>query len=196
MFLTIGLIAVVIWFLIRNANKKRQINFGKSESPSEVKHWRRISIGGWLIFFSSVLAMTSLFWPWAEIRFLLFKIGSRTGLAIGVIYVLALWFYPVSAAIKREHMSSSSTILTSVLALTVPIVIALVIDGKGWGPFGIDPGSGVFLFLVAGVTLATGMLLDQFTHWVAAMFRRRSICPHLRRSSMSCAIVQFGRWLN
>jgi hypothetical protein len=172
-FLTIGFITFLIWFIIRNAKKKRQIDFGRNESSSEVKPRKRISIGGWIVLLSSALAITSLFEDWAEIRFLLFfHIGSRTGLAIGMIYVLALWFYPVSAAIKREHMSASSTILTSALALTVPIVIWLVIDGKGWGPFGVDPGSGVFLFWIAGVALVAGMLLDQFLYMFATIFRR------------------------
>lgn len=178
--LTIGFIAFVIWFFVRNAKKKWQIDLRKNESPSNAKPRGRISVGGWLILLSSAVAMTSLFLDWAEIKFLLFfHIASRTGLAIGMTYILVLWFHPVSAAIKRERMNSSSTVLTSALALTVPIVIALVIDGKGWGPFGVDPGSGVFLFLVAGAMLFTGMLLDQFTHWVAAMFRRSSTHRYL-----------------
>jgi hypothetical protein len=173
LFLTIGLVALVIWLIVRYANKKRQIDLGKNESPSEVIPQRPISVGGWLILLSSAMATTSLFLDWAEIKFLLFfHIASRTGLAIGVIYILALWFHPVSAAIKRERMSSSSTVLTSALALTVPIVIALVIDGKGWGPFGIDPGSGVFLFWIAGAALVAGMLLDQLSYMVATKFRR------------------------
>ncbi len=121
---------------------------------------KRLSFGGKLIVLSALVAVTSMLMDWATAYFLFWKVTSRTGVAIGATLVLAFWLYPLSVVFARKRVSKSALSAIVVIAVVMPLFIAVKIDQKWF----VDPGPGVVVFHLACILLAFGMILDQFQH--------------------------------
>jgi hypothetical protein len=144
--------------IIMQANPGRDLN-------CLVERQAIITIGGRFILFSACLAIGSLFMGWANVSFLFLPLTSKTGIAIGMIYILCIWIYPSYAAIKHKRLTTKTFILISLIALIVPFVLFDIIDHKRiFWVLDVDAGFGVVIFTLAGLTLVLGMIMDQLSY--------------------------------
>jgi hypothetical protein len=138
---------------------------------------KRLSFGGKLIVLSALIAVASMLMDWANAYFLFWKVTSRTGVAIGAALVLAFWLYPLSVVFARKRVSKSALSAIVVIAVVMPLFIAVKIDQKWF----VDAGPGVVVFLLACILLAFGMILNQ---WQPAVERQvRPVPRNLLRDS-------------
>lgn len=186
----IGAVFFLVWLFAKASRELKQVERPK-EIPSSVENsppvitppplaasapldpMEPITFGGRLIFFSFFLALASLYFNWAEVKFMhLFSLGSRTGWVLGMVFlVFVLWSIPLSKTIGRKPFSALEVKVLSVFALIVPCVVSFSILSKGWGPVGTNLGYGFTLFGVACAMLVFGMLLNKLTCWISNKFR-------------------------
>jgi len=178
--LALAFLLVVGWMLSRTF---RQIGVQafteKFDDPKENCSHKAIriksTIGGLIISLSFGLALVSLFLDWANVSFLFWHLSSKSGIALGLIYVLVVWAYPTSQSLRGEFLQLWSWVACSVLALALPVYLWQKIDhARLFIAIDIDAGIGVSSFSVAGLMLAIGMVLHQ-VHCAVRYFINRSL---------------------
>jgi len=136
-----------------------------------VERQATITIGGQVILLSACLAIGSLFMDWASVSFRSWHLTSKDGLALGMIYILCIWIYPSRVAIKRERLTTKPFILISLISLIVPFVLYYKIESKRmYLVFHVDAEFGVYFFILAGVTLVYGMVIDQLPYLLKYLY--------------------------
>jgi len=112
---------------------------------------------GWLLLISVCLAFASLFMGWIDIRFFIWIINSWTGIAIGAAFLIIFWLYPLYAAASRKRMNNKVFNVIVILAIVVPISLAVLINnGRG-----VESGGGLLVFFCASLLLVLWMVLHQ-----------------------------------
>lgn len=145
-----------------------------------------LTFGGWLILFSGLVAIGSLFLGWADMSFLFWNIGSMTGIAIGIAGVLALWLYPLYMSFAKKQMGRRMIVATWVFVVGIPVAVTININNKGGLLFDVDAGVGVTVFFLAGAILILGILADQLRYiWVRRAQATKNQCSIDRRQNQA-----------
>ena len=112
----------------------------------------QLNLGGKFIFISTVLAVISLFLPWADLGFV-----SASGFQQDAYLFLLLFAYPVYKALKKSAMNRVLAFISSGLALIVSIIYLVNMQGDMMGVAVNTAGAGLYLFILCCLALLFGV---------------------------------------
>lgn len=116
-----------------------QFNFGE---------W---NIGGKLIFFSTIVAILSLFLPW------IIGDGDTLGYQQGSSVFLAFFIYPFIALTMDKHINKVVGYMMGVLAVLVPSYLLYYVAGDMGARAADAAGIGIIIFILTGIMLLIGV---------------------------------------
>lgn len=114
------------------------------------KEW---DLGGKLIFSSNVLAVLSLFMPWADLG--IFRVS---GFQQDGYLFLVLFMYPLYKLLKNAPINKTIGLISSVAALVLSIMF---LSSKSVDIFGSTvnaAGIGIYIFVISSIGLIFGVL--------------------------------------
>ncbi|ADI00183.1 hypothetical protein [Salisediminibacterium selenitireducens] len=116
--------------------------------------WTTQSLGGKLIIGSGVLAVLSLFLPWADLGFV-----SASGFQQdGYLFILPL-IYPVYKAVKLAPLNRIAGLVLSGLTFVAAIAFAVSKQVEMMGASVNGAGSGLYLFIITAAVMGAGVYL-------------------------------------
>jgi len=111
------------------------------------------SIGGKLIFISTLIAILSLLLPWiggdAE---------AEMGFLQGASVFLALYIYPFFILAQDKRMNRAIGVLSSILAIVLPMTFLYYMSRELRQPMSDIISYGLIIFILAGILLIIGVL--------------------------------------
>lgn len=116
--------------------------------------WTAQSLGGKLIIGSGVLAVLSLFLPWADLGFV-----SASGFQQdGYLFFLPL-IYPVYKAVKLAPLNRIAGLILTGVTVVAAIAFAVSKQVEMMGASVNGAGSGLYLFIITAAVMAAGVYL-------------------------------------
>lgn len=111
------------------------------------------SIGGKLIFISTLIAILSLLLPWIE-----GDAQPEMGFLQGQSVFLALYIYPFFILAQDKKMNSAIGVLSSILAIILPLTFLYYMSRELRQPMPDIISYGLIIFIIASIILIIGVL--------------------------------------
>lgn len=119
-----------------------------------MKKINEFNLGEKIVLGSVVLAIISLFLPWADIGF-----GSVSGFGQQGFLFLVFFIYPVYKILIGSHYNKVVGVILGTICTVIMVFFAMGNSIEFWGEYENISGSGVYIFIVSSIGFTIGNVL-------------------------------------